>query len=115
MRFCGLDLHDFSDGSVLHHGSDAVVAVALRSVHLALADDLAVGRLQAEVRLAILGNQFFETLVLDSVLLDGLYTVEAGGLRGVTFAGEDDLAVGSLEIELELAVLSHTDFKFCHS
>lgn len=111
----GLQFHDLGDGRVLHHGLDAVVTVALRSIHLALADNLAIGGLQREVRLAVLGHEFLKTFLLDSIFLDGFGTVQASGFRGVTLAGEDDLAVRSLEIELELTVLSHSDFKFCHS
>ena len=62
-----LDLHHFGDRSVLHHGGDAVVAVALGGVHLALTDDLAVGGLQVEVRLAVLGHKLVETFLLDSM------------------------------------------------
>ena len=109
------EFHDHSDRGVLHHGVDAVVTVTLRGIHLALADNLAVGSLQREVRLAVLRHEFLITFLLDCVFLDGLNTVQARGFRGVTLAGEDDLAIRSLEIELELTVLSHSDFKFCHS
>ena len=109
-----LDLYNGSFRSVLHYGSDAIVAGLLASVHLALSDDLAIGSLEAEERFAILSDLLLEALDFHSILLNGFDTVEASSLRVVTFAGKDYLTVGSFEIELELTVLSYRNFKFSH-
>ena len=75
---------------------------------------MAVGGHQVEVRLAVGGSLHFKTLVLLAVFLDRLNAVEARCLGLVTLAGEDDLAVGGLQVELELAVLSACDLEFTH-
>ena len=99
---------------VLGDRSDTGVQCALGGIHLAGANHLTVGSLQIEERLAVLGDLDLESLGNGGVLLHRLHTVEARGLRGVTFAGENDLAVGGLEIELEFTVLTESNDKFSH-
>ena len=109
-----LDFYNGSFRSVLHDGSDTIVAVLLVSVHLALSDDLAIGCLEAEERLAVLRDLLLEALDFYGILLHGLNAVEACSLGVVTFAGKNYLAVGCFEIKLELTVLSYRNFKFSH-
>ena len=113
----GGKLQFFDNGGVrgiLADRSDTGVHRALGGVHLAGTDDLAVGSLEIEERLAVLGDLDFISVGIGGILLHRLHTVEARGLRGVTFAGENDLAVGGLEIELEFTVLTESNDKFSH-
>ena len=102
-------------GGVALHRSDAILHGSFAGIHLAGPDDLAVGGHQVEERLAIGGHLHLKTLVVLAVLLDRLYAVEARGLGLVALAGENDLAVGGLQVELELAVLPACDFKFTNN
>lgn len=104
---CGL-------GGVLHDRSDTLLHSALGCVHLAGADDLAVAGFEVEERLTVLGFFDFETLFHGGILLDGLDSVETSGLGGITFAGENDLAVGGLQVKLEFSVLPESNYKLSH-
>ena len=97
-RARGLFFDDGGVGGVFGDGGDAVLHRDLGAVHLAGADDLAVGGFEVEVGLAVLCDLDLESVGVDGVLLDGLYTIEAGGLGVVTLAGEDNLAVGGLRL-----------------
>ena len=101
--------------SILHDWSDAHTHGALWCIHLARANDLTVGSLEVEIWFSILCDLDFETVFDLWVLLDWLYAVEAGLFLGVSLAGEDDLAVGGLEVELEFSVLADSDDKFAHN
>ena len=75
---------------------------------------MTVGGHQVEERLAIGGDFLLETFLVLAVLLHRLDTIEASSLGLVALAGEDDLAVGGLQVELILAVLPASNFKFSH-
>ena len=108
-------LYDGSFGGVLCNRSYTLVEGDFGGIHLAAADNLAVGGFQIEERLAVLCNLYLEPFGNLGVLADGLDTVEAGFFLDITLACEDDLAVGGLEVELEFSVLPDSDDKFTHS
>lgn len=57
----------------------------------------------------------FVSPVIDRILSCGLYTLAAFGDGGVSLAGKDDLSIGCLKIELELAVQASLDNESCHN
>ena len=75
---------------------------------------MAVGGNQVEEWAAVGSHFSFEAAFIGAVLLDRLDAVDAVSLGLVALAGEDDLAVGGLQVELELAVLPSSNFEFAH-
>src|SRR5690606_4746066 len=108
-----------SGGQVGHRGAgrvgldrlDAVVARRGAGIHLAVADDLAVGGLQVEVGAAVLRGETLEVGLVRGVPAHRLDAVERRGLLLVALAGKDHLAVAGLQVELEFAVLALADFE----
>ena len=128
-RALRLSYDDRGVGGVLGDGGDALLGAGLGLVAFGFADILAVGGLQAEAELAGLvlvqfvfriGLLFVLGLVLDvgrGVLLHGSDAVFTGGHGRVGLGGgQDDFAVGGLQIKGELAVFCRDDYEFaCHS
>src|SRR6185503_13761263 len=81
-------------------GGDARVARSRRRVHLARADDLAVGALQHEVRLSAARTPPPEALGKGRAVLHRGDALERARLARVALARENDLGVpGGLQIE----------------
>ena len=93
------------------HRQRAAVGVARRGVHLADANDGAVGRREDEVTAAVAG---LTLQVAHGVRAVDLHRVDAAlraGRRRVPLAGEHLLAVAREEVEVELAVLALEDLE----
>ena len=107
-----LRLDDLGVGGVLLDGRDALLQGRVGGVGLALADDLRVLRLQDKELLAVLGGLDLEAGLVGRVLLDRGDALLRVGQRLVLLAGQDDLAVGGLQVEEELPVRRSLDLKF---
>jgi|GEM_PF-3482878 hypothetical protein len=81
------------------------VVEMLLSIHLARADDLAIGSLQREVDLAVFLPLELRALAPGGVLLHGFDSGLAGGLGFVALASKDDLVILGLQSEIELLIL----------
>ncbi len=106
---------DFAVGSIALDRSDAILAGGIARIHLALADDLAVRSGQREVGRTVFGDLAVEAGVVLGIFLHRLDAVQAGGFGLVSFAGEDHLTVGGLEVELKFTVFTGGNYEFSHS
>ena len=74
------EVYDFCVRSILLDGFDALLHCSCAGIHLAGADNLAVGSLEVEIRLAVLGDITLETLLQRAVFLYGFNAFKAGFL-----------------------------------
>ena len=110
-----LGLDDLGVRGVLLHGGDALLHDCFAWIGLALADDLSIARLQDKVDFAVLGGLRFETGRIGGIALHGGDATLRARQGLVHLAGQDDLAVPSLEVKQELAVGRSFDFELsCH-
>ncbi len=71
------EINNLCVSSILLNGSDALLHCSCAGIHLAGADYLTVGSLQIEVRLTVLCGKALETIVLGTVLLNGVNALKA--------------------------------------
>src|SRR5262249_40382853 len=100
--------------SVHFDALDAAVARRVGLVHLALADDLVVGRLENKEGLLVCRDLALILGVVRSVLLPAGDAVQRALPCLVHLAREDRLAVAGLEVEIELAVGRLLDHERAH-
>ena len=102
-----------SGGSVGLTGLDTAIAGFFGGVHLALADDLAIARLQGEVRCAVAGTQSPEAGIVRRVFFDGFDALQGTGARVVGLAGQDHLPVRGQQVENKLVVGRFLELELC--
>jgi hypothetical protein len=91
-----------------------VIARCVAAVHLTGVNDLAIARQQIEVRTAVLGLAAVEVPIDGGIFLYGSDAVLAALLGGVALAGEDDLPIACLEVELKAPVCACADDEGAH-
>lgn len=92
------------DRPVLLDRFDSLFPGPFGGVHLTFADDLVIFCLEHKERLRGGGGLALKLLVVGGVCLYRLNAIECGVLGGIEFAAQDDLSIGGLEIEDEMAI-----------
>src|SRR3984885_14247496 len=115
----GLPLSGFvvnrSRWGVFFHSSDAVFSTLGALIKLAGTDHLMIGSLKVEHRSPIVGFFPLITVVVGCVLFDRLDTTLCRGFLLVHLAGQNDLSIGGLEMEVVIAILRFGYFEnACH-
>lgn len=90
---------------------DARISRLNRGIHLTGTDDLVIGSLEVEEKLAV-GSLFpIIPVVVGTVGLNRSDAVHGGRFSLVQFAGEDSLGVARLEDETELTITALAEFE----
>ena len=110
--FVGFDFDKLGFGSVVLDGGDAFLEDGFGRIGFALADDLAVLRLEDEEDFAIGGGLDFELAVFRGVLADGFDALQSVAFRLVLLAGQNDFAVASFQVKHDLPVCDCLQLKF---